>query len=134
MSKWEKAAWIQIGITACASLVVIGAYPWYGIQATKLYALLALVLVTYPFIAWQRGGEILRDERDFAIERKSRSAGGVIAWTFLFASLISLSMSHDPDGVPAAYLHAIVWIQFAVFISVSAIVTLLGYRRAGNAA
>ena len=32
MSKWEKVAWMEIGVTAFASLLVLGAYPWYGIQ------------------------------------------------------------------------------------------------------
>ena len=93
MSKWEKVAWMEIGVTALATLLVFGAYPWHGIQATKLYALLGVVVLTYPFMAWQRGQE-----------------------------------------VPTGYLHALVWIQFAIFIGVTAVVTVIGYRRTGYAA
>lgn len=134
MSKWEKVAWIEIGVTALATLLVYGAYPWHGIQAIKLYALLGVVVLAYPFIAWQRGQEIVRDERDYLIERRSKAAGTAIAWVFLFVSLGSLSMLYDPGGVPAVYLHSLVWIQFAIYIGVTALVTVVGYKKTGYAA
>lgn len=134
MNALEKVAWAELGVTIVASVAVLGTYPWFGDLATKLFALLGLVVVFYPLFMFRRGDAIIQDERDLAIERKSKYVGSCTAWMFLFTSLISLSMFYGPGDMPTRHLFSLIWIQFAVYFGVKSIVAVLGYRGMHRAA
>ena len=134
MNALQKVAWIEVIVAIVASIAVLGAMPLLGDRSTDLYVLLAVVPAIYPFLMRPRGGEIVKDERDNEIKKRSEYWGVSTAWMFFVISMIAISMWHNTQDVPTKYLFALIWIQFAVYIGAKGAAALAFYRRVSRAA
>ncbi len=136
MSAMEKVAWTELLVAVTTLVVVTALYPWLGNGATGAFGLLAFVVGGAWFLR-RRGGAVVVDERDRAIERQTRNAGASAAWQFLFLALIAVGLGQmylGADHVSLRVLNWLIWAQFAIFVGVKGLVGVISYRRQSRAA
>ena len=131
MSAMEKVAWTEILVSVGAVLTVAVIVPFLGNAATSAFALLALVVCGAWFIRGSRKQTHV-DERDREIERHSKQRAVESAWWFLVLALIAIIFwpsTGTDDDVLREVINWLIWIQFAIFLFVKGLVSIISYRK-----
>lgn len=135
MNAVEKVAWTELIVSLTAVVVVVALYPWMGNAATGGFGLLGLLGVT-PMFLRKRGNQVVRDERDAKIEKRSSCIGFGTGWLVMMLSLTAITMWHVDQrrDVPTGLLNALIWTQFALCYAIKGATALIHYRGTGRAA
>lgn len=135
MNASEKVAWTELIVSVMAAVVVLSLYPWIGNAALGGFGLLGLLGIT-PLFLRKRGNQIVSDERDQEIEKRSSWFGFGTAWVTMLISLVAVTMWHSYQqlDVPTGLLTALIWAQFALCYAIKGAMSLIQYRGTNHAA
>ena len=135
MNALEKVAWTELIVSVVAAVVVLALYPWVGQAALGGFGLLGFLGVT-PLFLRKRGNQIVSDERDLEIAKRSSWFGFGTAWMVLLLSLTAVTMWHgyQQRDVPTGLLSALIWSQFALCYAIKGATSLIQYRGTSRAA
>ncbi len=135
MNAVEKVAWTELIVSVLATIVVLGLYPWMGNAALGGFGVLGLLGIT-PLFLRKRGNQVVRDERDVEIEKRSSWFGFGTAWVVMMISLAAVTMwhSHLQRDVPTGLLSVLIWTQFALCYAIKGVTALVQYRGTNHAA
>ncbi|MFO1096262.1 MAG: hypothetical protein U0992_23595 [Planctomycetaceae bacterium] len=136
MTAMERVAWTEVLVSLGAIVAVACLYPWLGSGAAGAFGLLGLIGFAAMFL--RRGGpHVVVDERDRAIDERSRLWGVGAAWMCLFGVLIAVTMWSgftQRNAVSTAFLNWLIWSDFALCYFVKGLTSLIAYRRQTHAA
>ncbi len=134
MNALEKVAWTEVIVSVAAIVVVLALYPWIGTAALGGFGLLGLVGMTSSVLR-KRGDQVVADERDQAIEKRSSWFGFGIAWFVTLISLAAITMwhSYQQRDVSTELLNALIWTQFALCYAIKGATALIQYRGTARA-
>ena len=128
MSALQKVAWVELVVSLTAISVALALYPWIGDRASGALGILGL-LGACPLFMIKRQARVISDERDREIELKSKFWGFGVAWMFLSLSVLAVAMWHSwsDQEIPARYVIALVYIQFAICFAMKGAYSLVLY-------
>ena len=134
MNAQEKVAWTELIVSVLAAVVVLALYPWIGNAALGGFGLLGLLGIA-PLFLRRRGNQVVSDERDREIEKRSSWFGFGTAWFVMLLSLATITMwhSHHERDVPTGLLTALIMIQFALCYAIKGATSLIQYRGTSRA-
>lgn len=135
MTAMERVAWTEVIVALIAMVAAVGLYPWLGSGAAGAFGLVGLAGFSVVFLR-RRGSAVILDERDRAIDDRSRRLGMGAAWMCLLAALISVIVwsSFTKNAVPTAVLNWLIWWDFALCYLVKGLASVTAYRRQSHAA
>jgi hypothetical protein len=83
-----------------------------------------------PLFFRRKGGEVVEDERDWAIRRRSVLIAYSVFWLAFVAACVSLPAVYGWKGsVPVAVVQSSVWCGLILVVGVMSVATLVQYRR-----
>jgi hypothetical protein len=133
MSASQRSAWFNLVVVLLTMVVVVGlsvAMGWP--KATGGFGVLGL-LGFGPLLYWRRGGRVVADERDTAIQRRSILIGYVVFWlAFVGACESALIVYGEAGAVPVWMVASAVWWGVAIVFGVAAVATLVQYGKEGG--
>ena len=132
MCQTQKAALFNLIVVVLALATVLGLYPFLGRGATGGFGVLGFLGFSPLFFRRHRG-QVLADERDQLIQRRSTILAYSVFWLAFVASMMLALVFYGGDGaVPVLVLMNALWLGFMLVIGVHAIATLAQYGRGGT--
>jgi hypothetical protein len=119
MSAMQKFAWFNLVVIALTLVAVLALLPFLGKGAVGAFGFLGLMGLG-PLFFRKRAGQVLTDERDLLIQRRSWIVAYSLFWVVyvLAAVLLSMLVYGQEGAVP-------VWVvQFSVFCSLMLVYAL----------
>ena len=132
MCRSQKAALFNLVVVAITLVTVLILYPFLGRGAAGGFGLLGF-LGFGPLFYWSRRGEVLADERDLLIQRRSTIIAYSVFWAAFVASAMLALFAYGFDGaVPVPVLVNAVWLGLMLVVGLHAITTLAQYGGRGS--
>ncbi len=133
MSAVQRNAWFNLVVVLVAVALVVGLRVLMGWpRAIAGFGTLGL-LGFGPLFYRRRGAEVVADERDASIQRRSLVLGYTLFWLAFVAACVSLPMVYGEKGcVPVWLVMSSVWWGLAIVYGVAAAATLVQYGREGG--
>jgi lysylphosphatidylglycerol synthetase-like protein (DUF2156 family) len=129
MCRSQKEAMFNLVVVALALAVVLTLYPFLGQRAAAGFAVLAF-LAFGPLFYRRRRGQVVADERDELIRRRSTIAAYSIFWVaWVAAAMLALAVYGSEGAVPVTVVTSAVWFGMMLFVVSHAIATLAQYGR-----
>jgi uncharacterized membrane protein len=128
MSAAQRNAWFNLIVVLVSVALVVGLSALMGWpKAIGGFALLAM-LAFGPLFYRRRGAQVVVDERDVSIQRRSIVIGYGVFWLAFVAACVSLPMVYGERGsVPVWMVTSAVWWGVAIVYGVAAAATLVQY-------
>lgn len=128
MSASQKLAWFSLAVVAGTLVLVLALIPVLGpTRAQGGFGVLGLLGFTPWFLLRRR--EVLEDERDLMIRRRSGIVAFSIFWLAFVAACMSLPVVYGWEGsVPVSIILSGVWYGFMLVVGVTAVTTLVLYQ------
>ena len=126
MTALQKQAWYNLSVVVVTLVVVAALVPW-GKGALGGFGLLGFLGFNILFFR-RKSGEVLADERDVVIQRKSWFVAYTVFWIAFIAAGTSVALLY-PESVPAILVHAGVWGAVSLIFLVQSVATLVRYAR-----
>ncbi|QDT95930.1 hypothetical protein [Gimesia aquarii] len=130
MSASQKHAWFNLMVILVSLIAVICLYPFLGWKANGALGLCGL-LGFGPFFYRKRENEVVMDERDLLIEKRSTLLGYSVFWVVyvLVASLL-LPMVYGKQGsIPVMVVQWSVFYALVLFLGLKSLATLVQHGR-----
>lgn len=132
MCQTQKAALFNLIIVVLTLVTVLALYPFLGRGAAGGFGLSGLLGFS-PLFFRRRRGQVLADERDQLIQRRSTIIGYSVFWlAFVASAMLALVFYGGNGAVPVLVLVNAVWLGLLLFIGVQAVATLAQYGRGGS--
>ena len=132
MCQTQKAALFNLVIVALTLATVLALYPSFGRGAAGGFGLSGFLGFS-PLFFRRRRGQVLADERDQLIQRRSTIIAYTVFWLAFVASAMLALVSYGFDGaVPVPVLVNAVWLGLMLVVGMNAIATLVQYGRGGS--
>jgi hypothetical protein len=129
MCQTQKEALFNLIVVTLTLVAVLALYPILGRAASCGFALLAL-LGFGPIFYRKRRGQVVADERDNLIRRRSTIIAYTVFWLAFFATATLTAAFYGFDGaVPVPVIMNGVWFGAMLFVAAHAIATLAQYGR-----
>lgn len=129
MSPMQKHAWYNLAVVVLSGGTVLALTPMMGVAAQGGFGFLGL-LGLGPFFFRKKQGQVLADERDTQIQRKSVIAGYSVFWVAFIGGACLAGLWYGLDGaVPVVVVMASCWYAAIVFVGVTSVATLVQYGR-----
>jgi uncharacterized membrane protein len=127
MSPTQKHAWYNLAVVVFSAGVVLALVPLMGVAAQGGFGFLGL-LGFGPFFFCKKNGQVVTDERDTQIQRKSVIVGYTAFWLMFVGSACLAALWYGVDGaVPVMLIMAFCWSAVIVFYGVMSVATLIQY-------
>ncbi len=128
MSPTQKFAWYNLAVVVLSAGTVLALTPLVGVAAQGGAGFLGL-LGFGPFFLRKKKGQVVADERDTLIQRKSVIAGYTAFWLAFFGGTFLAWVLYGFDGaVPVTVIMASCWCAVIVVVGVMSVATLVQYR------
>jgi len=125
----QKHAWYNLAVVVLSGGVVLALFPLMGVAAQSGFGFLGL-LGFGPFFFRKKNGQVVADERDTQIQRKSVIAGYSVFWLAFIGGACFTGLWYGLDGaVPVVVVMASCWYAVIVFVGVTSVATLVQYGR-----
>jgi hypothetical protein len=129
MTAAQKLAWFNLTVVVLTVVTVLILIPVLGPGAQGGFGLLGM-LGFGPLFFRRKGGEVVEDERDWAIRRRSVLIAYTAFWLAFVAACVSLPAVYGWKGsVPVAVVQSSVWCGLILVVGVMSVATLVQYRR-----
>jgi hypothetical protein len=129
MCRTQKEALFNLVVVALALTTVLALYPILGWGALGGFGVLGL-LGFGPIFYWKHRGQVVADERDNFIRRRSTIIAYTIFWLAFIASTMLAWAVYGGDGaVPVPVVANAVWCSVILLVGTHAIATLVQYGR-----
>jgi hypothetical protein len=138
MSVPEKQAWFILIVFAVTMALLGGSILIFGWHEGMLGTLGLYGLIGGVGLIGQRekkGGKIIRDERDDAIERTANLIGYSIFWVILVIATMMPFFIYGPDhivSVRAGSLTLTIFIALTIVYTIRSLAIIIQYRRASH--
>jgi hypothetical protein len=128
MSALQKFAWFSLAVIALTIVVVLSLLPFLGQAAFWGFGFLVLFWFG-AFFYRRKPGQVLTDERDQLIGRRSWDLAYSVFWVvFLLAALFLSALVYGEDGaVPVSVLRWSGFCGFMLVWALASIATLVQY-------
>jgi len=127
MPPTQKFAWYNLAVVVLSAGTVLALTPLMGAAAQAGFGLLGL-LGLGPFFLRKKKGQVVADERDTLIQRKSVIVGYTAFWLVFVGSACLAAFWYGVDGaVPVMVIMAFCWSALVVFYGVMSVATLVQY-------
>jgi hypothetical protein len=131
MCQTQKEAMFNLIIVALALATVLALYPFLGQRAVGGFAMLGF-LGFGPLFYRRYRGQVMADERDQLIRRRSTVIAYSIFWlAFVASSMLALVVYGGDGAVPVRVVVSAVWPGLMLVVGTHAIATLVQYGRGG---
>ncbi|MBT5019317.1 hypothetical protein OAF42_00500 [Planctomicrobium sp.] len=126
MTALQKSAWFNLSIVTLSLVIVAGLYPFVGWAAHAGLGLCGL-LGFDPIFYRKRGTEVISDEREIMIQKRSTLIGYSVFWVVfvLTASLFSPFIYGQEGSVPVIVVQLSVFYAVVLFVGVMSISILI---------
>lgn len=132
MCQTQKAALFNLIVIVLTLATVLVLYPFLGRGAAGGFGVSGLLGFSPLFFRRHRG-EVLADERDQLIQRRSTIIAYSVFWVAFVASAMLALVFYGYDGaVPVAVIVNAVWLGLMLFVGLQAIAMLAQYGRGGS--
>ncbi len=132
MCQTQKAALFNLIIVVLAFATVLALYPFLGRGAAGGFGMLGF-LGFGPLFFWRHRGQVMADERDQLIQRRSTIIAYSVFWVaFVASSMLALAFYGGDGAVPVPVVMNAVWLGLMLFVGIQAIATLAQYGRGGS--
>jgi hypothetical protein len=132
MCQTQKEALFNLTIVAVTLAMVLALYPFLGRGATGGFGMLGLLGFGGLFYRKHRG-QVIADERDQLIRRRSTIFAYTIFWlVFVASSMLAWAVYGGNGAVPVPLLMNAVWLGLMLVVGMHAIATLVQYGRGGS--
>jgi hypothetical protein len=129
MNAAQKEAWFHLTVVVVASAVVAALTPFWGFRALSGWGLLGLIGFS-PLFYRKKPGQVVADERDASIRRRSAAIGFGAIWCLFVAEGVAASLIYGENGfVPVRVVEVSLWGAFALLYGLMSAATLIQYRR-----
>ena len=129
MTASQKHACFNLSVVVLTVVTVLILIPVLGPGAQGGFGFLGL-LGFGPLFFRRRGNEVVEDERDRAIQRRSVLIAYTVFWLAFVAACVSLPAVYGWKGsVPVAVVQSSVWCGLILVVGVMSVATLVQYRR-----
>ena len=129
MTAAQKHACFNLTVVVLTVVTVLILIPVLGPGAQGGFGFLGL-LGFGPLFFRRRGNEVVEDERDRAIQRRSVLIAYTVFWLAFVAACVSLPAFYGWKGsVPVAVVQSSVWCGLILVVGVMSVATLVQYRR-----
>ena len=130
MSAMQRFAWFNLAIIAFTLVAVFSLLPLLGKGALGGFGFLGFLGFS-PFFFRKKPGQVLIDERDQQIQRRSFVLAYSVCWVVFVLAAVYLSAAvYGPDGaVPVLVVQYSVFCGFMLMQAVGAIAILVQYGR-----
>ena len=127
MSPMQKFAWFNLAVIALTLVVVFAFIPFLGYHATGGLGCLGF-LGLGPLFFRKKPGQVLTDERDHLIQRRSVILAYALFWVLFIVAALAASMIYGKTGaVPIRVVQLSVWSGFMFVYAVMSMAILLQY-------
>ena len=128
MSAMQRAAWFNLAVVALTLVAVLALLPLLGKGALGGFGLLGL-LGFGPLFLRRRPGQVLADERDTLIQRRSWVLAYSLFWVaFVLAAALLAPLAYGQGGaVPVWVVQISVFCGFMLVYALGSIATLVQY-------
>lgn len=128
MSALQKFAWFNLIVVVFTAVVIISLVPILGKGALGGFGFLGLIGFG-PLFFRKRAGQVVSDERDLLIQRRSWIVAYSVFWVvFVLAAVVVSALVYGQDGaVPVAVLQMSVFCGFMLVYALASIAILLQY-------
>ncbi len=131
MCQTQKAAWFNLITVGLTLVTVLALYPFLGRGAAGGFGLSGF-LGLCPLFFRKRRGQVLADERDLLIQRRSTIIAYSVFWVaFVASAMLALTLYGFDGAVPVPVLVNAVWLGLMLFVGLQALATLTQYGRGG---
>lgn len=132
MSTSEKRAWFGLAVCALAALAILALYQITGSAGRAMGGLGALGLLgLQPVIGLgrKRRGEVIEDERDWAIRQRAVGLAFGVVWVCAVAACVGVYADKGEHGmIPVGGLMASLWAAYVLFTLVYSLTVIWKYR------
>lgn len=129
MSRMQKHAWFNLAVVALSVCTVVSLFPLMGKAAHGGFGWLGL-LGLGPLFFRKCKGQVVCDERDTLIQRRSVIAGYTAFWLVFIGCACLTPVFYGVDGaVPVVAIMAFPWYAMVILFGVMSIATLAQYRK-----
>jgi uncharacterized membrane protein len=133
MCQAQKVALFFLVVIVLTLATVLGLYPFLGRSAVGGFGILGFLGLGPLYSFWRHRGQVLADERDQLISRRSTIfASSVFFLTFLASAMLALAVYGENGAVPVMAVMYAVWCGVILFVGTHAVATLVQYGRGGS--
>jgi hypothetical protein len=134
MSALQKYAWFNLAVIALTLVIVLALVPFLGKGALGGFGFLGFMGFGVIFFFRRKPGQVLMDERDMLIQRRSWILAYAIFWVIFVLAAVFLSAAvYGWDGaVPVPVLQMSVFCGFMLVTALASMAILLQYAYAGG--
>ena len=133
MTLQQKIAWYNLSVALLAIITYFVLLPMLGPwRATGAFGILGFAgfSVLFYLLEKRKGGLVLGDERDQAINRQAYIIAKSLVWVVFFVAFALIATYIGDDGVISIRsLGFVVWWIFAGYLVIYSIATLVLYAR-----
>jgi uncharacterized membrane protein len=127
MCQTQKEALFNLVIVVFALAAVAMLYPILGRGATGGFGILGFLGFSLLFYR-RRRAQVLTDERDQLIRRRSTIFAYTVFWVaFVASSMLALAFYGDDGAVPVPVVLNGVWLGLAIVVGMQSLATLAQY-------
>ena len=128
MSATQKFAWFNLAVVALSACTVLSLFPLMGMAAHGGFGFLGL-LGFGPIFFRRKKGQVVVDERDTLIQRRSVIAAYAAAWLAFIGGACLCPVFYGLDGaVPVKVVMAFPWYVVVLLFSIMSVASLIQYR------
>lgn len=129
MTAVQKQAWFNLAVVAVTMIAFLCLLPVLGMKAQGAFGLLGLLAAGVLFFR-KRGGQVVTDERDQWIVRRSAIVAYSILWIVFVLACVVVPFFYGYDGaVPVSVIVTACWVAFMLLYLIASISILIHYRR-----
>ena len=128
MSALQKFAWFNLGVIALTLVAVLSLLPFLGKGALGGFGFLGLIGLG-PLFFRSKPGQVLTDERDHLIQRRSWILAYALFWVvFVLAAVVLSALVYGQEGaVPVSVVQLSVVPGFMLVYALASIAILAQY-------
>ena len=128
MSAMQKLAWFNLAVIALTLVACLGLLPFLGNGALGGFGFLGLIGLG-PLFFRKKPGQVLTDERDLLIQRRSWVLAYSLFWVvFVLAAVVLSAAVYGADGaVPVWVLQYSVFCGFMLVYALASVAILVQY-------
>jgi hypothetical protein len=128
MSAMQKFAWFNLAVIALTLVAVVSLLPFLGKGALGGFGFLGLIGLG-PLFFRKRPGQVLTDERDQLIQRRSWVLAYSLFWVaFVLAAVVLSAVVYGQEGaVPVWVVQSSVFCGFMLVYALASVAILVQY-------
>jgi hypothetical protein len=133
MCQTQKEALFFLVVIALSLATVVVLYPFLGRGAVGGFGILGFLGLGPLFSYWRHRGQVMTDERDQLIRRRSTIFAFSVFWlAFLASAMLAWAVYGGDGAVPVMTVMYAVWCSVILFVGTHAIATLVQYGQGGS--